>query len=291
MDSVIPTASSAHILFVDSNPFSLQNVLRALGSAMFRATVVSDGLTGYEKAISLQPDVIVTDLTVPRLDGIPLCRRLKANSLTADIPVLFYSDRDDPYLHVQSLETGAADFISKSRFVDEVVARIRVHASISQRLNRARKQEQAATPSDPLLAPGIVLDNDDAVVVRIIAKYAQDNLAEDLSLRRLCSLVSMNKKRLNRAFQNVCGCSAFEYIRDLRMKTAKHLLANTSLRTFTIAEEVGFSNSANFATAFLTVQGMTPLEYRQQMKRNRIASQENNNSGMEKSNSTNYPSP
>lgn len=266
MDSVAPSSSSLHTLFVDSNIGSLQGVLACLRAGRFRITIASDGLSGYEKAIMLRPDVIVSELSLPRLDGIPLCRRLKANTLTADIPVLFYSEGDDPQLHVQALETGAADFIAKSRPVDEVVARIRVHGAISQRLHHARQSQETPLPRVEQPVSLRKSDSDDEVAVRIIMKYAQENLAEDLSLRRLCTLVSMNKKRLNRAFQNVRGRSAFECIRDLRMQMAKELLANTSLRTFTIAEEVGFSNSANFATAFLNLQGVTPLEYRRQMR-------------------------
>jgi len=250
---------------------SLHGVLAAMRSAAFRITVAFDGLQGYEKAITLQPDVIVSELHLPRLDGIPLCRRLKANTLTTDIPVLFYSNLDDPQSRIQALEYGASDFISKAHPYDEVVARIRIHASISQRLQSGRQQRASM-----LMPPGQdphtgTIDSDDEVAVRIIMQYAQDHLSEDLSLPKLSALVSMNKKRLNRAFYNVCSCSAFEYIRDLRMRTAKHLLATTSLRTLTIAEEVGFSNAANFATAFLNMQGMTPSEYRRQTKQLRVS--------------------
>ncbi|MGO1767109.1 hypothetical protein CAP48_00425 [Advenella sp. S44] len=270
MDSPASSSRSPHTLFVDGNMQNLQGILAALRSAGFRITVAFDGLQGYEKAITSQPDVIVSELNLPRLDGIPLCRRLKANTLTTDIPVLFYSNQDDPQSRIQALEYGASDFISKSRPHDEVVARIRIHTGISQRLHSVRQQQPSMLiPDRPSQYSAI--DSDDEVAVRIVMQYAQDNLAEDLSLPKLSALVSMNKKRLNRAFYNVCGCSAFEYIRDLRMRTAKHLLATTSLRTFTIAEDVGFSNSANFATAFLNKQGMTPSEYRRKMKQLRVS--------------------
>lgn len=263
MDSSVSSAHVAHTLFVDGNSQSLQGVIAALRSASFRITVAFDGLQGYEKAIAIKPDVIVSDLRLPRLDGIPLCRRLKANTLTTDIPLLFYSNHDDAQSRIQALEHGASDFISRSRPHDEVVARIRIHAGISQRLHRVRQQQELLAKP---IEPGLV-DSDDQVAVRIIMKYAKENMADDLSLEKLCSLVSMNKKRLNRAFHNVCGCSAFVFIRDLRMRTAKHLLATTSMRTLTIAEDVGFSNSANFATAFLNAEGMSPSAYRLQIKR------------------------
>ncbi len=271
MDSPAPLLRSSHALFVDGNMQSLHGVLAAMRSAGFRITVAFDGLQGYEKAITLQRDVVVSELHLPRLDGLPLCRRLKANTLTTDIPVLFYSDLDDPQSRLQALEYGASDFISKSHPYDEVVARIRIHAGISQRLHSVR-QQRASMPlpqgQDP--HPGTI-DSDDEVAVRIVMQYAQEHLSEDLSLPKLSALVSMNKKRLNRAFYNVCGCSAFEYIRDLRMRTAKHLLATTSLRTLTIAEDVGFSNAANLATAFLNMQGMTPSEYRRKTKQIRVS--------------------
>lgn len=271
MDSPALPLRSLHALFVDGNMQSLHGVLAAMRSAAFRITVAFDGLQGYEKAITTRPDVIVSELHLPRLDGIPLCRRLKANTLTTDIPVLFYSDLNDPQTRIQALEYGASDFISKSHPYDEVVARIRIHAGISQRLQGARQQSalMPLAPDKGLNTDTIV--SDDEVAVRIVMQYAQENLAEDLSLPKLSALVSMNKKRLNRAFNNICGCSAFEYIRDLRMRTAKHLLATTSLRTLTIAEDVGFSNAANFATAFLNVQGMTPSEYRRKTRQLRVS--------------------
>ncbi len=266
MDSPVSSAHVGHTLFVDGNSQSLYHVVAALRSASFRITIAFDGLQGYEKAITTKPDVIVSDLRLPRLDGIPLCRRLKANTHTSDIPVLFYTNHDDPQSRVLALEQGASDFIPRSRPHDEVIARIRIHAGISQRLHSMRKQqERLAQPSQP--GP---VDSDDHVAVRIIMKFVQENLAGDLSLNRLCSEVSMSKKRLNRAFENVCGCSAFAYVRDVRLSKAKHLLATTSMRTLTIAEDIGFSNSANFATAFMNAEGMSPTAYRQQIRRSQL---------------------
>ena len=264
MDSSATASQRFHVLFVDDNTQSLHGLFAALRGESFRITVAFDGLQGYEKAIALKPDVIISELTLPRVDGIPLCRRLKANSLTTDIPLLFYSHQDDADLRLQALRYGASDFIAKSHTADEVVARIRIHAVISQRLRLARQPQ--ARPPHELSGFNPRATSDDEVAVQIVMKYAKENLHADLSLPRLADIVSMNKKRLNRAFKNVCGCSAFEYIRDLRMRTAMHLLATTSLRTLTIAEDVGFSNSANFATAFLHHQGMTPSEYRSKMQ-------------------------
>jgi len=251
---------SPHILIVEDNPDQLRLLIETLRSSDFRLSVAFDGLQGYDRALASQPDLILLDVRMPRLDGFALCRRLKANPATAAIPVMFLSAADDLSERLIGLRDGGVDYILKPFEPEEVIARVRIHLNLA-----AREVSGSARLSSQHLS-------EEEVLVRAAQGQLLANLSQTPRLDELAERLGVSEKRLSRAFRKCLDMTVFQYLRDQRMQTAQRLLAQTSLSMVAISEEVGFTSAANFSTAFREHTGVSPSDYRRDQALGNFAS-------------------
>ncbi|HWK61937.1 MAG TPA: helix-turn-helix domain-containing protein [Eoetvoesiella sp.] len=241
---------SPHILIVEDNPDQLRLLIETLRSSDFRLSVAFDGLQGYDRALASQPDLILLDVRMPRLDGFALCRRLKANPATAGIPVVFLSAADDLSERLIGLRDGGVDYILKPFESEEVIARIRIHLGLTAK----DLLDDACLSAEHL--------NEEEVLVRAAQSQLLANLSQTPRLDELAERLGVSEKRLSRAFRRCLNMTVFQYLRNQRMRTAQRLLTETSLSMVAISEEVGFTSAANFSTAFREHTGVSPSDYR-----------------------------
>lgn len=135
-----------HILLVDDNPNNLKVLSEAIQGCGWKALMATDGESALEQTAYAHPDLILLDVMMPGLDGFETCRRLKANLITQNIPVIFMTALADATDKVKGLEIGAVDYITKPFQQEEVIARLRLHLKISQltRTLEQRVQERTA---------------------------------------------------------------------------------------------------------------------------------------------------
>jgi len=260
MASISHSSLAGHVLIVDSTPADLTALGAVLRSAGFRLSLAFDGVQGYERSIANQPDLIMLDSALPRLDGLALCRRLKSHHLTSAIPVIFFSGDDSPAERVKALRAGAVDYILKSCSLQEVLVRIQIHIQLA----RAAAPAGAPDASGPQAAPAAQQGDEDSALILAVQRYLADHLGEDHTLKHLAGVVGVRERRLTVAFRKRLNMSVYEYLRKQRMETAKYLLRHTALRIVSIGEEMGFSSAANFSTAFRNYTGVAPSAYRRQ---------------------------
>jgi DNA-binding response OmpR family regulator len=241
--------AGAHILVVDDRPDELQLLIEILRASRCRITVAFDGAQAYNRAHLCAPDLILMDVRMPRMDGFTACRLLAANDATQAIPILFLTGVGQLDDRIHGLELGAMDYIVKPFEPAEVIARIRNHLK--------KIVPQRADEDVPVLAEG-----PDAALVRAAATELLRDLRNAPTIEKLAGLVGTHEKRLSRAFRDVLGQTAGEYIRDTRLKKAQRFLVETSMTISAIAEEIGFSTVGNFATAFRERFNMTPSDWR-----------------------------
>jgi DNA-binding response OmpR family regulator len=248
-----PTArSSSHILAIDDSRDDLALLADFLRGQRLRIAVAFDGNEGIQKACVIQPDLILLDIRMPRMDGYATLRLLKADQRTRDIPVIFLSGCDEVDDRVRGLTMGAVDYITKPFAPEEVLARINVH------LQLRRRQQPAGTgmPAEPLL---------DRTV-----RAAMDLLLADLShtpsLAELARQVGTNERRLTELFREATGMPVFTWLREQRVRVACEMLAGSALEIQQVAEHVGYGNASNFTTMFRDRLGVTPREYRQALQ-------------------------
>lgn len=250
---------SAKILVVEDSTLD-QFVLRSLLAehGLFRVACAKDGREGYELAVTIRPDLVLLDVTMPGLDGFATCRLLKANPLTAAIPVIFLSGSHGESERIEGLQLGAVDYMKKPYFAGELIARIQLHL----RLANAGKQPILAANRENKsdAAPGKI-DADEVIVVAI-ERYVVEHLSESLCLDGLAHIVGTYREKLSRAFMTRRQITVFEYIRQARILRSCQLLRETSASVGSIALAVGFSSPGNFATAFREKMRTTPAHYR-----------------------------
>ncbi|MGB6295153.1 MAG: response regulator [Rivularia sp. (in: cyanobacteria)] len=134
-----------HILLVDDNPTNLKVLFEAIGGYGWKALMATDGESAIEQAEYAQPDLILLDVMMPGIDGFETCRRLKANPVTENIPVIFMTALADTTDKVRGLEIGAVDYITKPFQKEEVIARLKLHLKLSLLTRNLEQQVEQRT--------------------------------------------------------------------------------------------------------------------------------------------------
>ena len=250
--------STPRLLIIDDQPDSVALLLSYFGDRDIDILVALDGQDGLGKAARGKPDLILLDITMPGMDGFAVCRALKADPRTADIPVIFLSAStaiDDKLL---GFSLGGVDYVTKPFSEEEVLARVSVHLHAKQRLERL--ETMAATRA--LESVNDLTCRDDRAFAQAIAILEQ-RLAEPPTLPELTHIVGINERKITELFRQRVGMTVFDYFAEMRLETARHLLEGSDLRIQLIADRIGYRNAGDFTRAFRRRYGVSPREYRQ----------------------------
>lgn len=249
-DKPRPTA-----LIVDDN----RELLEFMGDELaddFNIITAPDGLEALETARAQKPDIVVTDLMMPRMDGMELCRRLKSDPDTSGIPVMVVTAKQEIPSMVEGLAAGADDYVTKPFNNDVLRLRMR-------RLTERRRREQEG--GHPRLVPEpekIAITSLDEKLLEKAVKYVQDNISRsDLSVEELSKALGMSRVHLYKKILHITGKTPVEFIRILRLKRSAQYLRESQLNVSEIAYQLGFNNPKYFSKYFQEEYGMSPSEY------------------------------
>lgn len=253
----------ARILVVEDREEDRQLLVEYLRSLGHRLYAADNGRDGFELARVLKPDLIIMDVSMPVCDGFACCRLLKAAPATAGIPVIFLSAAVLPEERVQGLTEGAVDYINKPFNFEEVRLRVSIHLVASRSAQESQEPQEPHAGADPDMGVAAPTDRSvEAAVFRAAQRRLLSNLVDVPDLEGLARAVGTNTKRLNDAFRKYAGTTVFDYLRELRMREARRLLAETQLEIQTIASDLGYKNPANFSTAFRERFSVSPRQFR-----------------------------
>lgn len=246
----------ADVLLIDDSVADLRLLMDMMKLRDLRVSVALDGERGYQQAVLLRPSLILLDVRMPGLDGIATCRKLKSHPATSAIPVIFLTAANDLLERLEGFRVGAVDYIGKPFDVHEVMARVGVHL-----------QRVVPAPTDELPALGeeeaaIAEAKVDVRLVVTAQKIMRETITNPPNLDRLARLVGTNRRRLNEAFQALCGQPVFGWLREERLRQAHHLVGRTPMPFSQISETLGYSTPANFSKAFRLRYGSSPSEMR-----------------------------
>jgi DNA-binding response OmpR family regulator len=245
------------ILLVDDQPDELRSLTQLLQST-YRLVHASEPMQALARAQALQPALMLLDVALSAdMDGYALCRLLKTDPLTRDIPVLFCSSFGTPLARIRGLGMGAVDFISKPFHPDEVLARIRLHLRLAEQIRRGpeRHVDEPAVERDP-----------GAVLTQSAMAFIREHLGEALTVKQIAQQVGTHEKRLLALFGQHVGQTVSGFLREERLRAGARLLTGTEMAIQEIAAMVGYGNPGNFATAFRDRHGLSPLAYRSAMR-------------------------
>jgi DNA-binding response OmpR family regulator len=252
MGGHLSVSVSPHVLVIDDVPEDIRSLLQALRAQQWRVSLATSGEQGYQRAQSLEPDLILLDVRMPDMDGFALCRLLQELPRVRDTPILFLTSANAPTERLEGLSHGGVDYILKTCDPAELIARVKIHLRLADRTAAAPQGEQDGTPI-----------THDEVVLRAAMRLISGRLAEPFTLEQIAADVGTYEKRLSAIFRQRLGMTVFAWIREERLRKGRALLVETTLGMQDIAEQVGFRSASNFTTAFRERVGVTPSQYRQ----------------------------
>jgi len=251
-------ATLPRLLVVEDND-EVREFLRQLFVADFEVLLAADGAEGWELALRELPAVVVSDVMMPRSDGLELCRRLKQHPKTSHIPVLLLTARTAALHEVEGLDLGADDYVSKP-FNPQVL-----HAKVLALL-RNRRQLREYYQRQLLLEPTeVIIPDADRQFLEQAMRTVEEHLTDPtLGVGLVADALCVSQSALYRRVKAITGQTTVEFIRDVRMKRAAQLLAHSQLRISEIADQVGIENVRYFRKTFQKVYSMAPSEYARQ---------------------------
>lgn len=221
----------------------------------------TQGEEGWTQALENIPDIIISDVMMPVMDGITLCKKLKADKHTCHIPLILLTARTSLIFKVEGLETGADEYLNKP--FNPRVLELKV-----RNLLRLRTQMREAFTDNKILSiepKRVTLNSADELFIQQTMESIEANMTNaEFAIEDLCRDVAMSRMQLYRKLKALTGLSANEFIRTMRLKRAAQLLEQNQLTVAEVTYEVGFSDLPYFRECFKKMFGVTPSEYAHQ---------------------------
>lgn len=239
----------------DNNEF--RQFLEEYLSAEYSVETAADGQEALEKARKTHPDVIVSDLMMPRMDGFELIRNLKEDISTSHIPVILLTAKASDESRIESYKVGADSYISKPFNFDVLQARVKMLLTQAQKRKTAFRQDVEIEPS------AVTITSLDEKMVKKALETVEANIDNpSFSTVQLGEALGMSRSQLYRKFESVTGMSPAEFIQRMRLKRAAQLLRDTKLNVSEIADMTDFNSIKYFNKHFKEEYSKTPTEYR-----------------------------
>lgn len=253
-----PDNTSAPVVLIVEDNRDLTEYLQHILATEYRVVSAADGKSGLEQAFELIPDIIVSDVMMPVMDGIALLERLKSDIRTSHIPVVMLTAKADITSRLTGLEKGADEYLAKPSHEKEL--RIRLRNLIDMR-ERMQQHFASLTPdATHLQDKSLKIENE---FIRKIRAFMEENIAaEEFEIQQLCRQMAMSRAQLYRKFKALTGKSVFEYLRTLRLHKAKELLLTSTLNVTQVCFDVGFNNLSHFSRIFTEEFGRKPSDFR-----------------------------
>jgi signal transduction histidine kinase/ligand-binding sensor domain-containing protein/DNA-binding response OmpR family regulator len=225
-------------------------------SADFKITTAKNGEEGIKIANEMIPDLIITDVIMPVLTGIELCKRLKNQLITSHIPIIILSAKSTVEEQIEGLEMGADIYMVKPFSIEHLKTQIVRLIQFKETVYSRYLKENVLVPKNTITSK---LDEE---FMAKITKYIEDNLSNvNLSVDQLANKVNLSNIQTYRKVKAISGLSVVEFIRTIRLKKAAELVLEKRLSFAEIAFETGFSTPSYFTKCFHDHFGKTPSEY------------------------------
>jgi signal transduction histidine kinase/ligand-binding sensor domain-containing protein/DNA-binding response OmpR family regulator len=243
------------VLLVEDNEdfrFYLKDNLKEI----FFIAEASNGKEGWQKALSQHPDIMVTDISMPEMNGIDLCKKIKADKRTAHIPVILLTAITGEEEQLKGLETGANDYMTKPFNFEVLLSKIKNLLQLQETFKRTYKKQMTVQLED------IPVQSDDEVLLRNVVNYIEQNITNyNLSVKELSEQMNMSRVSLYKKVLMLTGKAPVEFIRFIRLKKAIQLLESSQMSISQVSYEVGFNTPNYFTKMFKEEYGMLPSEY------------------------------
>lgn len=253
------------LLIVEDNE-DVRKYLDDLLMSNYSLHFASDGKQGLDMAQSIVPDIIISDVMMPVMDGYELCKALRASLTTSHIPIILLTARADMASKLQGIESGADAYLSKPFSREEL--ELRLMKLLELRLQLRVRYNSPNTPQvsqDPrIIKEDIFIQN----AKRTILEHLDDT---SFGIMEMCETLNLSRTQLHNKLKSLTGMSTSHFIRNQRLKQSTELLKSSELTISEIAYKVGFSNVQYFSRSFSREYDLTPREYRSNVQKDNIS--------------------
>lgn len=266
VETILPTAGLALpddkdmplVLLVDDNN-ELRQFLADQLKQFYRIVEAKDGQEGLEMALELIPDLVLSDVMMPVLDGIQMLDDLKNNVITSHIPVILLTAKSSVENQIEGLKYGADYYITKPFQTDFILA------SIDNLLKQRRKIFDSLLVSKQTIGlnPGelFITSKDETFLKEIIDIVENGMVDPEFNIDAVAESIGMGRTTFYKKFKSLTNLAPVEFVREMRLKRAKQFLDTDGYNISEIAYSVGFNSAKYFSTCFKEHYGMSPSEY------------------------------
>lgn len=244
------------IVIVEDNQ-AIAEFLKDLLYDDYRCLVALNGKTGLRLCKEILPDLIITDIMMPVMDGIKMCEELRSNAATASIPIIVLTAVEDKKYELFTARHRIDAFVTKPFDSNYIVARVK--GLIDKKLDMEKKIRM-----EMIAAPGSIdaVSSDEKLLSRLVDTIEEHISDSDFNVNALCGYLEMSSKSVYRKCVQLLNMTPVEYIRFVRLKKAAFLLEQHNFNVSEVMYMVGFSNHSYFSRCFVKEFGKTPQQYR-----------------------------
>lgn len=251
--------NKAEIVIVEDEE-DIQNYLKAQLASDFKIRTYPNGKVALNEILKNKPDLIISDVMMPEMDGTTLCTKLKANINTNDVPVILLTAKSREEDQLEGLQTGADAYILKP-FNMEILRRTIINLLTMRRTLKnkftGKESQEEKVEQRKIQTP------DDALMQRVMEVINENIGDSDLSVDMIAQKVGISRVHLHRKMKELTNQTPHSFIRNIRLQQAAKLLKDGKQSITDVMYICGFSNSASFSTMFKNLYGCSPREYMQ----------------------------
>lgn len=262
-DDVEFDTTGLSLLFVDDSK-DIQKLIKYKFEFLFKVIyIANNGREALDIANERKPDVVISDIAMPRMDGFDLCKSLRDNPVFEFTPIILLTSQSDAMNQNTGLSAGADAFMAKPFDANTLFKLIKILLKKRHEL----KHKYARVIEKPVT--GQSLTNADERFMLKVRDFITENMSDpDLSVEKIADYVCISRSTLAQKMVRVLGMPAVKYIRKVRIDHAKELLASTDRSIGDIASAVGFTEIQYFSSVFRQETGMSPSAFRNQERNN-----------------------
>jgi DNA-binding response OmpR family regulator len=250
------TESGKSLVLLIEDDVDILNYLEDELSVSYQILKANNGTDGWSLAFEQVPDLIVSDIMMPGIDGLQLCKKVKTTIETSHIPVILLTAKTSVEHEIEGLETGADEYIHKP--FHPRLLKLKVDKIIEAR--ELLKQQFSKNTS--FVAKEMTVTSADEKFLQKAIDFAKENLSDaDLNIEKMSSALNISRVHLYRKLKAITNQNPTEFIRTIRLKQAAYLLSQGKLNVSEIAYMVGFNSHQYFSNSFQKYFNMSPTEY------------------------------
>ena len=254
------------ILIVEDNA-QIRNFINTIFKDTYNIIEAENGKEGLKLAISEMPDIIISDIMMPKMDGIEFCEKIKSEIKTSHIPVILLTARTSLIFKMEGLESGADDYINKPFNVKELMLKVRNHIHRMEQLREKFNTSKNIVPSEVTFS-----SIDEELLQKAIAVVEKNIGNEFFDIPLFCEELGVSRTMLFSKIKAWTEMTPNEFIQSMRMKRAAQLLEQNKLSVSQICYKVGYKNPKYFSRSFQKHFKLTPSQYLEKFKNDLLES-------------------